>query len=143
RAMLYRMRRQLARARFERRCRVVRATPPLKTVAAPTTILSMVSHADVVMYLIAIKSLYRRIGRGNILIIDDGSLTPDDRDLLAEHLARPPIVALSALETGRCPKGGTWERLVLILERCADDYVIQMDSDTLATGDLAEVLACI
>jgi hypothetical protein len=37
----------------------VRATPPLRPAAAPLTILSMVSHVDVVMYLIAIKSLYR------------------------------------------------------------------------------------
>ncbi len=52
-------------------------------------------------------------------------------------------MALSALETGGCPKGGTWERLVLILERCADEYVIQVDSDTLAKNVLGEVLQCI
>jgi hypothetical protein len=141
--MLYRLRRQYARHRFEHSCRSVHATPPLRPVPAPVTILSMVSHADVIMYLIAIKSLYRRLGRGNILIIDDGSLTDDDRDFLSEHLTRPKIVPLSTLETGRCPKGGTWERLLLILELTADEYVIQVDSDTLATGVLDEVVDCI
>ncbi|MEJ0072320.1 MAG: glycosyltransferase family A protein, partial [Pseudomonadota bacterium] len=141
--MLYRLRRQLARRRFEQSCRSVRVTPPLRPVPAPVTILSMVSHADVIMYLIAIKSLYRRLGRGNILIIDDGSLTDDDRDFLSEHLARPKIVPLSALDTGRCPRGGTWERLLLILEISADEYVIQLDSDTLAQDRLDEVVDCI
>ncbi len=141
--MLYRLRTQLARTRFARQCRMVRATPPLRPVGAPLTILSMVSHADVTMYLIAIKSLYRRVGRGNILVIDDGSLTDEDRGVLTEHLGKPTIVPLASLSTGDCPKGGTWERLVLILERTADDYVVQLDSDTLATSMLDEVADCI
>jgi hypothetical protein len=141
--MLYRLRTQLARKRFELRCQVVRATPPLRPVAAPVTIVSMVSHRDLIMYLIAIKSFYRRLGRGKIVTIDDGSLTADDRDLLTEHLGRPTIVALSSLDTGGCPKGGTWERLLLILDRSADEYVIQLDSDTLATSTVDEVVACI
>jgi hypothetical protein len=142
--MLYRLRRKLARDRFQRQCRAVRATPPLQPIAAPLTILSMVSHVDVIMYLIAIKSLYRRLGRGKVLIVDDGSLTDVDRQLLVEHLGDPRIVALDTLDTGRCPRGGTWERLVLILELCAaGDYVIQLDSDTLAQAPLDEVAACV
>lgn len=141
--MLYRLRSRLARTRFAHQCRMVRRTPPLRPVAAPLTILSMVSHADVTMYLIAIKSLYRRLGRGSILVIDDGSLTDEDRDVLTEHLGRPTIVPLASLKTGTCPRGGTWERLVLILERTADEYVVQVDSDTLATSMLDEVADCI
>jgi hypothetical protein len=140
---LHRLRDQLARKRFELRCQVVRATPPLKPVPAPLTILSMVSHRDLIMYLLAIKSLYRRLGRGNILTIDDGSLTEDDREMLTEHLGRPTIVPLCSLDTRACPKGGTWERLLLILDRSADEYVIQLDSDTLATSMLEEVAACV
>src|SRR5258706_5879585 len=98
--MLYRLRRKLARDRFERRCRAVRATPTLQPRDAAFTVLSMVSHADVIMYLIAIKSLYRRLGRGKILIVDDGSLTADDLRLLAEHLGAPRVVALNTLDTG-------------------------------------------
>jgi hypothetical protein len=142
--MLYRLRRKIARDRFERQCRTVRATPPLRPAAAPLTILSMVSHVDVVMYLIAIKSLYHRLGRGKILIVDDGSLTDADRQQLREHLGDPTIVALDTLDTGRCPRGGTWERLCLILTLCAGgDYVIQLDSDTLAQAPLDEVAACV
>jgi hypothetical protein len=142
--MLYRLRRKLARDRFERQCRNVRATAPLRPVGAPLTILSMVSHVDVIMYLIAIKSLYRRLGRGKIVIVDDGSLTADDCGLLAEHLGNPTIVAMHTLGTGRCPRGGTWERLVLILDLCAaGDYVIQVDSDTLAQAGLDEVAGCV
>jgi hypothetical protein len=141
--MFYRLRRQLARSRFERQCQAVRDSAPIKQVAAPVSILSMVSHADVIMYLIAIKSLYGRLGRGEIVIIDDGSQTPEDHDLLAAHLGNPTIVPLSTLETGSCPKGGTWERLLLILDLSADHYVIQLDSDTLAKGLLDEVASCV
>lgn len=142
--MLYRLRRKIARERFERQTHAVRATAPLRPVDAPLTVLSMVSHVDVGMYLIAIKSLYRRLGRGKILIVDDGSLTAEDCRQLAEHLGNPKIVGLHTLDTGRCPRGGTWERLVLILDLCAaGDYVIQVDSDTLAQAGLDEVAACV
>ncbi|MBV8165903.1 MAG: glycosyltransferase family 2 protein, partial [Alphaproteobacteria bacterium] len=142
--MLYRLRRKLARDRFERQTHAVRETPPLRPVGAPLTFVSMVSHVDVSMYLIAIKSLYRRLGRGRILIVDDGSLTAEDCAVLAEHLGNPTIIGLHTLDTGRCPRGGTWERLVLILDRCAaGDYVIQVDSDTLAQAGLDEVAACV
>lgn len=138
--MLFSLRRKLVRARFDHQCRGIFRTPPLRVVGAPLTLVSMVSHADVRMYLVAMKSLYRRLGRGRIVAIDDGSLTPEDRAVIAEHLGDPRIVPLASLDTGLCPHGGTWERLLLILDLSAEDYVIQMDSDTIATGALAEVV---
>jgi hypothetical protein len=133
----------LARKRFALRSRRICATPALQPVPAPLTIVTMLSHRDLLMYLIAIKSLYPRLGRGTILLIDDGSLTTADRDVLNEHLGSPTIVPVCHIDSRPCPSGGTWERLLLIVARSADEYVIQMDADTLATGPLDEVEACI
>lgn len=141
--MLFSLRRKLVRAWFDHQCRGILRTPPVETVDAPLTVVSMVSHADVRMYLVAMKSLYRRLGRGKIVAIDDGSLLPEDKALLAEHLKGMRTVPLASLDTGRCPRGGTWERLLLIMDLSETDYVIQMDSDTVATGPLPEVLDCV
>ena len=73
--MLWRLRGNLGRWRHFRSCRRVLDLPPLEIREAPLTFVSMVSHRDLVMYLVAIRSLYAQIGEGTITIIDDGSLT--------------------------------------------------------------------
>jgi hypothetical protein len=138
--MFYRLRDTLARSRFRHACRGILDTPPIRTASAPLTIVSQVSHIDVILYLLAIKSLYRRLGEAEIVVLDDGSLTEADRILLNQHIHGSTIVPIAAIDTGPCPRGGTWERLLFILDRAADRYVIQMDSDTLSTGPLVEVL---
>ena len=50
---------------------------------------SMVSHRDLVMYLVAIRSLYAQIGEGAITVIDDGSLTAADITILHRLLSDP------------------------------------------------------
>lgn len=131
-----------ARARHLRLCRAVLNTPPLAVIDAPLRLLSMVCHRDVLPYLVAVKSVYRRIGEGRVTIVDDGTLTPADRALLTRHLGQPEILPIKAIDTGPCPRGGTWERLLAILDRLRDAYVIQVDADTVATGPLTTVLDC-
>lgn len=91
------------------------------------------------MYLVAIKSLYSRIGEGRICIINDGTITPASMNLLKEHLSTPEIIHISDITTGKCPYGGTWERLLKILDLSRDAYVIQVDSDTLVRTLVPEV----
>jgi hypothetical protein len=134
------IRRRLTRAQFDWRCRPVLATPPIRMRPAGLCIVSMLSTRDVLMYLVAIKSLYRQLSFGRIVVLDDGTLTVADRTLLARHLGDPQIVLLSDIATGQCPRGGCWERLLHILDLSGDSYVIQMDSDVLSLGPLPEVL---
>lgn len=136
-------RRIFAKARFGWRCRAILATPPIRLRPAPVRIVSMVSRYDVTMYLIAIKSLYRYLPGGSIVVIDDGTLRKADRALLHQHLGPIPIVGLAALDSGACPSGGCWERLLHILDLSADSYVIQLDSDTLVTAPVPEIVAAI
>jgi len=140
--MLYSFRNRLARARYDRGVRGILETPPLQIVPAPLTFCSMVSERDLLMYLVAIKSLYPRIGEGRIRVIDDGTLTPRGKETLRLHLGSPTIVPIASIDTGLCPLGGTWERLLHILDLTEDSYVIQVDSDLLARAAVSEVVEC-
>jgi len=142
--MFYQLRKQIRTRRFESITRGIRATPPVRLIAAPWTFVSMVGDDDTQLYLLAMKSLYRRLGRGNVVAIVANTMPQAQRDLLAEHFEGIHIEALEAIDTGRCQRGGTWERLVYILDRARDAYVVQVDCDTLAIGaELDEVTYCL
>jgi hypothetical protein len=138
--MLSRWRGSFGKWRYDRSCRRVVNLPALSQHEAPLSIVSMVSHRDLIMYLVAIRSFYTRIGEGSIIIIDDGSLTREDVELLHRCLGRPQIVAVDEVGTCPCPRGGTWERLLYILDLSAQHYVIQLDSDTLTLDAVDEVI---
>lgn len=100
----------------------------------------MLCHRDVPPYLLAIKSLYFRVGHGRVVIINDSSLTPDDLTILQSHIPGIVVLDIAGISTGSCPRGGTWERLVKILELSAETYVIQTDADILVSGPIPEVI---
>ncbi len=141
--MFYRIRNRAREHLFDYRTRGVLASRPIEIDSnSELTIVTMLCHQDVGKYLIAIKSLYAHIGQGEIIIIDDSTLTGGDRDLISGHIIGSQIVAISTIDTGLCPVGNTWERLLLILEKAKSRYVIQMDADTLTIGNVDEVLSC-
>jgi len=104
---------------------------------------SMIGTRVLLPFLVAAKSLRGGLGRGRFVVLDDGTLTAADRAALAVHLGDPEIRSVAAVDTGRCPRGGTWERLLTILDLRANHYVIQFDSDTVTCGPLPEVAAAI
>jgi hypothetical protein len=143
-AMLYRLRKHLKTRRFESITRGIRATRPLRVIDAPWTIVSMVSNDDAHLYLVAMKSFYRLIKRGKLVAIIDRDMPEASRDLLAEHFEGIRFETLEDIDTGVCQRGGTWERLVYLVDRARDEYAIQVDCDTLTMGpDLKEVAYCV
>jgi hypothetical protein len=126
-----------------RSTRAVLDTPPIVPTDDRVVIFSMIGTRVLLPYLVAVKSLRARVGIGRIAILDDGSLTDADKAVLAHHLGDPEIRSIHDVDTGRCPHGGTWERLLTLLDLRADDYVIQLDSDTVTVGEVPEVLAAI
>jgi hypothetical protein len=106
-------------------------------------IFSMIGTRVLLPYLVAAKALHARLGRGRFAILDDGTLTAADKAVLAYHLDRPEISPIAAVETGACPRGGCWERLLTLLELRRTDYVIQLDSDTVTLGPVPELAAAI
>lgn len=130
--------------RLHRRlARRVLDTPPIAGRDDGVILFSMIGTAVLLPYLVAVKSLAQRLSRGRVVILDDGTLTADDKAVLAHHLNDPRIIPIGDVDTGPCPRGGTWERLLTILDLRTDAYVIQVDSDTVTLGDLAEVRAAI
>jgi hypothetical protein len=96
----------------------------------------------VAAYLLAIKSLYLQIRHGHVVVINDGSLTGGDLSILSHHIPRIEVIEVEAVDTHGFPRGGTWERLVKIVELTRDHYVIQADADTLASASIPEVVQC-
>ena len=141
--MFYRLRRTLKTTRFDRQIAGILQTDPLPVKDAPWCIVSMVAGRDVPMYLVAMKSFYRRLGRGKIVAIIDRDLKQPLRELLVKHLPGIEFVVLEDISPEPCQRGGTWERLVYCIDRSEREYTIQLDSDTLTVGDLDEVKDCI
>lgn len=131
--------RKLRERQFTAAIRGVLATPPLRATADPLVLFSMIGTRVLSAYLVAVKSLHAQLRRGRVVILDDGTLTPADKAVLAHHLDNPRIISIDAVDTGPCPKGGTWERLLTILDLRRTDYVIQLDSDTVTLGPVDEV----
>lgn len=118
-------------------------TAPMPVVSAPWTIISMVGNSDAQMYILAMKSFYSRLGRGNIIAIVDRDMPAETRRLLAHHFPGIRTTDLEDIDTGSCQRGGTWERLLYLVDHAQDKYAIQLDADTLTFGDIGEVKHCV
>jgi len=136
--MFYRLRRDINYIRFHRKIPRVLMTPQVQVKDGPFTIVSMVADYDVRLYLLAIKALYSRLGRGRIIVISDG-IKESSRDLIRKHISKVEFVPVESIRMGRIQRGGTWERLLYCVDLSASDYVIQMDADILCVGPLPEV----
>ena len=85
--LIHALRRRVNRARFEAASARVRATAPLKYLPSDSvTVLSMVGHATLDMYLLAIKSFMVQFGDARIEVVDDGTLSGDDLTTLHHHV---------------------------------------------------------
>ncbi len=127
----------------DRLCRAVLKTPPIVAQDDGVILFSMMGTAVLLPYLVAVKSLHHNLRRGRVVIMDDGTLTADDKAALMHHCGNPQILSIRDVVTAPCPQGGTWERLLTILDLRADAYVIQLDSDTVTIGAVPDIAAAI
>ena len=142
--MFFRARRALGRAWFDFNCRALLHTPPVHSNDDRFTLVSMLCHGEVVMYLLAVKSFCWQLGSNpKVVILDDGTLTKLDYATLHAHIPEARVVSISDVALDRCPKGSCWERLLLIGDLVKNTYVVQLDSDTLTANSIAEVAQCI
>lgn len=142
--MFYGMKDRYSRLRFSRACAGILDTPPVRVDPASALLLfTQLQHKDVLLALLAFKSFASRVRVGAMCILDDGSLTAEDRTLLSAHLPGVMFVDPAPVQSPACPSGGCWERLLWIARLSTEHYVIQLDSDTLALGDMSEVAACV
>jgi hypothetical protein len=138
--MFYRLKRALQYTQFNAAIRSVLQTAPLPIVESNLRIVSMLCERDVLMYLLAAKTFYGRIGHGRFIVIPDWPMPESTKETLLHHLGGAVgFVPLATIDTGRCQRGGCWERLLTCLDYTGQHYVIQLDSDTLTIGDIPEV----
>ena len=128
---------------YLRQARAVLDTPPIAPKDDGVILFSMIGTRVLLPYLVAIKSLHARLGRGRIVILDDGTLTASDKAHLAHHLGNPELHDFAEVDVGPCPRYCVWERLLLLLDLRRDHYVVQVYSDTVTLGPIPEVLAAI
>jgi hypothetical protein len=142
--MFFRARRTLQRAWFDFNCRSLLSTPPIRTNDPSVTLVSMVCHGEVLMYLLAAKSFCRQFGRNpQVVILNDGTLTKEDCATILTHIPEATIVHISDVAPAKTPKGSCWERLLLISDLVQNTFVVQLDSDTLTASAIPEVQQCV
>lgn len=130
------------RALHLRACASILHTPPTRVYETGPTVVSMVGSSQVLMYLCAIKTFAQHIHASGYAVLDDGSLADEDRKVIRRQVEGVKIFHIDEVDTGTAPRGGCWERLLLISELNKQNYVIQLDSDTLTIGAIPEVVAC-
>lgn len=142
--MFYSLKNRLGRFAFARRCAGVLETPPVSLDhESRFALLSQIQHKDLLMYLLAVKTFALQLRPQAVYIVDDGTLTSDDRDTLRRHIPGHRSFKLAEFRSAKCPRGGTWERLLAISSLVKDHYIIQLDADTLTLGSIDEVRDCI
>jgi len=137
--MFYTLKRKLYRWRFYQASKAILSTPPLPADGRNVRILSSVCHDDLFMYLVAVKSYYRFAPYGRVTILDDGTLTRSDIRLLEEHVNPSDIIPLDDVPYRGGRKGVRWGILLTMAELAADNFVIQLDSDTITVRDMPQV----
>lgn len=142
--MFYQLKDRLKRWKFNQHAKAILTTPPVAINASATaSVLTQLQHKDVLMFLVALKSFAQQIPVKKVHILSDGTLTQSDRALLNDNISAVEFIELSEVNNEKCPHGACWERLLAIAERNADNYIVQLDSDTVTLGALNEVVELI
>lgn len=106
-------------------------TQPIGIGNMPFILLSMVHHRDVYSYLVAVKSFVRFTNPKRIVVVCDPSIDDTDRKLIRQHIAHIELRDAGEFTHTNIPRGGTWERLFALSGYASENYVVQLDSDTL------------
>ncbi len=141
--MLFRLRRKLAKARFNAAAKDILKTLPIRPCDDGLVILSAVGNDDVLMYLVAVKSFHHFLRRGRMIVLVQDDCPQFNIDIIRHHVQPLRILRDSEVRLGECPQGGTWERLVSVVREAESQYVIQLDSDTVTVSEIPEIAKCV
>lgn len=141
--IVQRARRDFFKWRYFQAARHVLNTPPQTIGSLPFILLSMVHKRDVISYLVAVKSFARYANPQRIVVVCDPSIEDADRATFRKHI--PHIEMRNAIEfiDPRVPRGGCWERLLAISTYVGENYVVQLDADTVSVKPIPEVIKAI
>ncbi len=138
-SLINKVRTAINRRRFGKALQHVLVTKPVVTGSDRFAVLSMVHHRDVESYLLAIKSFCRFLHPQRIIVVSDPSITEADQSLIRSHVHGIEFAKAVDFREPGMPQGGCWERLIAISEYVQNDYVVQLDADTVVLAEMAEV----
>ena len=141
--VIQRLKRDYFRSQYKKTARQILSTPPLVQGTLPFMLLSMVHQRDVESYLVAVKSFVHFANPRRIVVVCDPSISNEDRAVLKKHVPHIELHAADEFTHPSMPRGGTWERLFAIAGFVADQYVVQLDADTLTVQPIPEVVNAI
>jgi hypothetical protein len=141
--VIQRLKRDYFRWQYHRVARQVLVTRPLERGTLPFVLLSMVHQRDVNSYLVAVKSFAHFANPSRIVVVCDPSIDNEDRATLRRHVPHVELRDAHEFTHPDIPRGGTWERLYAIAELARENYVVQLDADTLTVRPIPEVLDAI
>jgi hypothetical protein len=142
-AIKQRLRRDYFRWLHTRAVRGVLETAPLRAGTLPFLLLSMVQKRDVLSYLVALKSFAVFANPRQVVVVCDPSIDARDREVLRQHVPHIELRSADDFVHPDIPRGGTWERLLAICSYAKENYVVQLDADTVTVGAPDAVLAAI
>jgi len=141
--VIQRLKRDYFRSQYKKTAQKILATRPLVPGTLPFMLLSMVQKRDVESYLVAVKSFVWFANPERIVVVCDPSIDAHDRAILKQHVPHIELRAADEFTHPSMPRGGTWERLFAIAGFVRDQYVVQLDADTLTVQPIPEVLEAI
>jgi hypothetical protein len=138
-----RLKRDFFRWRHQHSVRQVVETPVLRRGDMPFMLLSMVHKRDVLPYLVALKSFVQFANPYRVVMVCDPSIGEQDKALIRSHVPHIEFRKADEFVHPDAPRGGCWERLLAISTYSPQDYVVQLDADTITTRDIVEVVDAI
>ncbi len=138
--MLYKIRNKISYYNIDRfiRRQIVNYQAAVDS-SSPFILVTQLCKRDLYLYLVSVISFTRRNKPKKIIIINDGSLGQNELLILNSYIPSFEVIEIGDIETGRCPRGGTWERLVLCCKLSAEKFVVQLDADTITIDEMLEV----
>jgi len=141
--VIQRVKRDFFRGQYNKVVRRVLDTAPLKQGTHPFMLLSMVHQRDVQSYLVAVKSFAHFLNPHRIVVVCDPSINAADRATLKQHVPHVELRDADEFTHPDMPRGGTWERLYAIATFSPENFVVQLDADTLTVRPIPEVLEAV
>lgn len=137
--MFRRIRARFFQTRYLSVVRRIVGTPPNAKGNLDFILLSMVHQRDVYSYLVAAKSFMRFANPKRVVVVCDPSIQDADRTTILGQIPHAELRHADEFTHSSVPRGGTWERLFAISGYAAEDYVVQLDADTLTLEPIPEV----
>lgn len=118
-------------------------TPPVAGRADGLVLFAPIGCATLLPAMVALKSLWHPLRRGRVALLDDGTLTAEDRAVLAHHFADPQILDAETVRGTGFPAGRGWASLLAMLDGRSGEYWLRVTHDTVTLGDVPEITAAI